>query len=78
MDFNAVLAGLPQNTWNSRCIAQLPIHEDANFTRGLIHLVDAEGRAMNNFTRDTWGVTIGDCYEYCGSDKVPYVSTSLF
>lgn len=74
MDFAATLAALPQNTWNARCLARLPFAQDANFTHGLIHLVDAEGRAMSNFTNDTWGVTIGDCYKYCNMDQVPYVS----
>ena len=71
-----MLNSLTEHAWNARCIAQLPFAEDANFTHGLIHLVDAEGRAMSNFSDDTWGITIGDCYQYCNTEKIPYVRSS--
>lgn len=77
-DLRNVLGGLSEHAWNARCIAQLPFTADANLTRGMIHLVDAEGRRMSNFSNDTWGITIGDCYEYCNTEKVPYVSFLSF
>lgn len=76
MDVQAVLAGLPEHAWNARCLRQLPFEADANFTHGLIHLVDSEGRAMSNFTSATWGITIGDCYQYCSTEQIPYVRSS--
>jgi hypothetical protein len=69
VDLSAVLNSLTDHAWNARCIAQLPFNHS-----GLIHLVDAEGRSMSSFTRDTWGITIADCYQYCNTEKVPYVN----
>lgn len=33
---------------------------------------------MSDFTNDTWGITIGDCYQYCNAEEVPYVSCLSF
>ena len=77
LDLNVVLDSLSEHAWNARCLAQLPFKENANFTHGLIHLVDAEGRAMSNFTQDTWGITIADCYKYCSTEQVPYVCSCI-
>ena len=76
MVFNrdAIVATLPSNGWNERCIAQLPLADNMSFVSGLLHLVDAEGRPTPTFGNNTWGVTIVDCYRYCDVDAVPYVS----
>ncbi|KAF1997331.1 hypothetical protein P154DRAFT_565495 [Amniculicola lignicola CBS 123094] len=72
MDVTSVISALPTDNWNARCIEHLPIQEDANFTEGLIQLVNAEGKAMTVFTRETWGVSIKNCYQYCNMKNVPY------
>ncbi|KAF2202003.1 hypothetical protein GQ43DRAFT_13404 [Delitschia confertaspora ATCC 74209] len=73
MDINTIINTLPDNGWSERCLERLPFKEDLNFTKGLLHLVDAEGRPLKAFTKETWGVTIADCYKYCNSQDVPYV-----
>jgi hypothetical protein len=65
---DAIIEKLPINGWNERCVAQL--------SHSLVHLVDATGRAMDNFTDETWGITLRDCYKFCSMDKVPYVCLS--
>jgi hypothetical protein len=74
MNRDTIIAALPRNGWNERCIAELPLTENMTFAAGLLHLTDAEGRPVSSFTNDTWGVTIADCYKYCSMEKVPYVS----
>ena len=77
-DPHNVLAGLQEHDWNARCITKLSSASASNFSHGTIHFVGAEGRRMSDFTNDTWGITIGDCYQYCNAEEVPYVSCFLF
>lgn len=68
----AILGNLPTQGWNAKCITDLPLQEDQNFTKGLIHLVDANGQPTSQITNNTWGVTIADCYKYCNMSAIPY------
>lgn len=79
LDLHNIIAGLklPEHDWNARCIALLPISTDANSSHGVVHFVDANGNQMSSFTKDTWGITIGDCYTYCNTQSLPYVSWFL-
>lgn len=40
----AILGNLPTQGWNAKCIADLLLQEDQNFTKDLIHLVDVNGQ----------------------------------
>jgi hypothetical protein len=71
----SILGNLPTQGWNAKCITDLPLQEDQNFTKGLIHLVDANGQPTSQITNNTWGVTIADCYKYCNMSAIPYVLT---
>ncbi|KAF2117030.1 hypothetical protein BDV96DRAFT_644465 [Lophiotrema nucula] len=71
----ATLSLLPKDTWVARCIAQLPLTNTTATnvsTSAPVHFVDEHGKAMSAFGNETWGVTIADCYEYCGMDRLPY------
>ncbi|PVH92038.1 hypothetical protein DM02DRAFT_635689 [Periconia macrospinosa] len=69
LDLRNVTDGLSEHAWNARCIRQL---QNANFSDGMVHFVNADGLPMSSFTKDTWGITIGDCYQYCNTERVPY------
>ncbi|KAF2732487.1 hypothetical protein EJ04DRAFT_496825 [Polyplosphaeria fusca] len=69
---NATLSVLPKDNWNARCIAKLPLFQNASSVRGPLHFVDSSGTPMSNFTDATWGVSIENCYQYCNMQNVPY------
>jgi hypothetical protein len=50
LDINSILPNLSSDDWNARCIEQLPLQQDKNFTQGLIHLVDALGRRVQGLS----------------------------
>jgi hypothetical protein len=76
MTLSDVLAGLPQNTWNAKCLARLPRTVNGTFVDDLIEFVDMYGRQVGGFVNESWGITIESCYRYCGLEAIPYVSIS--
>lgn len=50
-------------SWADHCVLQLN-ESDFDWAHGL---VDGEGKAIDALTPDTWGVSVGTCYQYCAS-----------
>ena len=74
MDFATIEHQLPQNSWNSQCIKSLLyLQSNGTWNASALNLVDANGQLMDGFSDETWGITIRECYNHCGLDKIPYV-----
>lgn len=53
-------------TWTTKCIELLPKVTD--LSQGL---VNGDGKPVSLFNKDTWGIDIRTCYQYCDPSKIP-------
>lgn len=66
-----VFAKVARPSWAASCLDLLN-----NISFADVTLVDGSGGIVHNLTSETWGISVGTCYDQCNAKANPFVSAA--